>query len=144
MAPPITSCTRCRTHRKKCIPNIGPGGVLGPCERCVSIQVEDECFYGSNTAVHLLPSKSVIDQVQMSNVSVGQVRPVHQGYNSIGPVLEQYLNSFNAPLSSLEESNWELEDPDLLPTFDDWLIVFKRFTNNGIASPVDDMIDAEA
>ncbi|ORY39089.1 hypothetical protein BCR33DRAFT_720338 [Rhizoclosmatium globosum] len=52
--------------------------------------------------------------------------------------LQHYISALEAPLSNTNQSSsaattWELEDSSLLPTFDDWLLIFQDYVGpNGI------------
>ncbi|KAI9333145.1 hypothetical protein BDR26DRAFT_993181 [Obelidium mucronatum] len=54
---------------------------------------------------------------------------------SQNPVLQCILNVSEAPLIEQEGTEWQIEDPDLMPTFDDWLVVYLFSTSNGTPIP---------
>ncbi|ORY45574.1 hypothetical protein BCR33DRAFT_784339 [Rhizoclosmatium globosum] len=48
-----------------------------------------------------------------------------------------------SPQQSLGHANWTVEDPDLMPTQDDWTLVYRYITNNGQSPPVMFSIDGD-
>ncbi|KAJ3074010.1 hypothetical protein HDU99_001809, partial [Rhizoclosmatium hyalinum] len=112
-------------HHKKCVPI--PEAIS--CERCNDLGVEDECKYDP------LISSSLIS---VADLDLPQTVPLFTSQ-----VLDQLYTSFELPLSVYESKEWELEDPDLIPTLDDWLLVFNWFTRNGTRFPQAAGFDAE-
>ncbi|KAJ3294061.1 hypothetical protein HDU79_011498 [Rhizoclosmatium sp. JEL0117] len=48
------------------------------------------------------------------------------------------------PLISREEPMWDMEDPDLMPTLNDWILCHRMMTDDGKTSPISGEYDAEA
>ncbi|KAI9324226.1 hypothetical protein BDR26DRAFT_287044 [Obelidium mucronatum] len=64
-----------------------------------------------------------------------QTIPAPVEKTSQNPVLQCILNASETPLIDHEGTKWQIEDPDLMPTIDDWLVVYLFLTNNGTPIP---------
>ncbi|KAJ3295600.1 hypothetical protein HDU79_008789 [Rhizoclosmatium sp. JEL0117] len=62
---------------------------------------------------------------------------------NINPVLEEYLKAWGSPVID-QSLSFELEDTDLLPTFDDFLLVFNYYTDNGKSVSTSDSFDVQS
>ncbi|ORY25868.1 hypothetical protein BCR33DRAFT_726713 [Rhizoclosmatium globosum] len=109
-----------------------------------------------NLELPLSPHNQVPDRAQIPVVTdagfgggqwyysrLERATPFNVDVTSINPVLEQYLTTFDAPLSHTV-NDMTLVDPDLLPTFQDWLLAFKYYTESGTTPPLSDVLDAES
>ncbi|KAJ3286458.1 hypothetical protein HDU79_006461 [Rhizoclosmatium sp. JEL0117] len=62
--------------------------------------------------------------------------------NQFSRILHQFTLALESPLTNYDNPEWELEDPDLMPTLEDWSIVYEYFIRKGsISSP---LYDAES
>ncbi|ORY39114.1 hypothetical protein BCR33DRAFT_853670 [Rhizoclosmatium globosum] len=58
--------------------------------------------------------------------------------------LNQFMTALETPFINNESHNWEMEDPDLIPSTSDWLMMWAEITRYGKFAPMDDSFDAEA
>ncbi|KAJ3075124.1 hypothetical protein HDU99_001599, partial [Rhizoclosmatium hyalinum] len=65
-------------------------------------------------------------------------------WNSHGSTLKHYLTAMEAPLDELIGPDTSLEDPDLMPTFEDWLLVFNYYSDDGTSFPLSLFMDVES
>ncbi|KAI9339943.1 hypothetical protein BDR26DRAFT_918898 [Obelidium mucronatum] len=112
------NCFRCRRQKKKCDRRIPS---CGRCER-----THLTCQY-PNLPTRRLESPEIINPNQQIDLSADF--PI--GLRTI----------FDAALRPLEEhtshtSCWIINNPDLQPTFEDWLLVYAHFTKNHTVSPI--------
>ncbi|KAI9352601.1 hypothetical protein BDR26DRAFT_196118 [Obelidium mucronatum] len=59
-------------------------------------------------------------------------------------VLDHCLNLLATPLIDQEMRRWTLEDPDLMPSIEDWLLVWRVSTQHGTVRPIHFSFDGEA
>ncbi|ORY39147.1 hypothetical protein BCR33DRAFT_418788 [Rhizoclosmatium globosum] len=58
--------------------------------------------------------------------------------------LNKYMAAMERPLISREEPMWDMEDPDLMPTLNDWILCHRMMTDDGKTNPISGEYDAEA
>ncbi|KAJ3295596.1 hypothetical protein HDU79_008785, partial [Rhizoclosmatium sp. JEL0117] len=63
---------------------------------------------------------------------------------SHGSTLKHYLTAMETPLDELIGPDTSLEDPDLMPTFEDWLLVFNYYSDDGTSFPLSLFMDVES
>ncbi|KAJ3294670.1 hypothetical protein HDU79_010628 [Rhizoclosmatium sp. JEL0117] len=61
---------------------------------------------------------------------------------STNQLLDRYMTNWNTSLVDLF-TEMELEDPDLMATYQDWLLVYNHFTDNGLHRPKASYFDVE-
>ncbi|KAJ3063220.1 hypothetical protein HDU99_004943, partial [Rhizoclosmatium hyalinum] len=161
-----TACSRCRRQRKKCV--MGPLA----CERCVRLGVEKECIRPDNNnsvpdlsqsdepdlvppalisaaPIPLLPVQNLQSMQGIINVdgtaTSKSSSPSHYyARSSLSPsLLHHFMDAIESPIVDSKNSDWSMEDADLMPTFSDWLLVYNYLTNNGTEFPVSAEFDAE-
>ncbi|KAI9333146.1 hypothetical protein BDR26DRAFT_868655 [Obelidium mucronatum] len=154
-APPRTACNRCFKFKKRCVPT--PYG----CDRCArsGSPCSLESASGGLAATHpaMNSPSALLDRfMKVSGTSMIDLEE-EEGWNqdsepsldrpqtvpftatvdqtSENTVLQCILNASEAPLIEPEGAEWQIEDPDLMPTIDDWLVVYLFLTNNGTPIP---------
>ncbi|ORY47675.1 hypothetical protein BCR33DRAFT_76324 [Rhizoclosmatium globosum] len=167
--PKIRNCDECRRHNKACSKD--PDGCVS-CKRkgikCVYINqppqkaaevsgtIEDandlELGLGdvlspvsvpSTSSATLSPFSFTNDLMHMNSAVWNN--QVQSNYYPINPVLQRYVTAFETPLEDFEDPAMQLEDPDLMPTVDDWLLVYNHYTNSSDGSiKLNSMIDIES
>ncbi|KAJ3077192.1 hypothetical protein HDU99_001218, partial [Rhizoclosmatium hyalinum] len=110
------ACVRCHNSHVKC----NPGTDGGPCERC--LRLDASCFYVNGDMVEA----SLDSDSNASNKS-----PL----SCLGFPLQLYMNAMDTPLVEYELSRMDMEDPDLIPMLEDWMLVFNSLTKNGTVLP---------
>ncbi|KAI9333132.1 hypothetical protein BDR26DRAFT_868639 [Obelidium mucronatum] len=152
-APPGTACERCFKFKKRCVP--APYG----CDRCArsgslcSLEPASGGLAATHPAVNspsalldrfmTVSGTSMIDleeeegwnQDSEPSLDNLQTIPAPVEKTSQNPVLQCILNVSETPLIDHEGTAWQLEDPDLMPTIDDWLVVYHFLTDNGTPIP---------
>ncbi|ORY53415.1 hypothetical protein BCR33DRAFT_844752 [Rhizoclosmatium globosum] len=136
---PIKSCRRCYKHRKRC----EPGDTA--CKRCTDLGVEDECVYfdqdpSDNDPLIMSPNTLAIldDLVSFDFPFITPPR--------VSSVLEKYMVALDDPMMfevDTGKEGWELEDPDMLPTQEDWLLLYNHYTKNGEKEPIGMLFDIQ-
>ncbi|KAI9339988.1 hypothetical protein BDR26DRAFT_861930 [Obelidium mucronatum] len=58
-------------------------------------------------------------------------------------LLDSIVNVSETPLIDLQDKEWELQDPDLMPTLEDYFLVYNASTRNGTESPLFFSYDAD-
>ncbi|ORY27858.1 hypothetical protein BCR33DRAFT_601646 [Rhizoclosmatium globosum] len=154
------SCLRCRNHKKKCTPRVS-----GACERCYSIGVDYECSHSHELITPTTPSFPLPPPPLLLNTTTTPITAPDQnkspntptladaGLNWFDrqsgsttpppsqPVLTQIMNAFETPL--IQGDELAMEDPDLMPTREDWDLVYRYCTKNGTCRPLMVAMDGE-
>ncbi|KAJ3075308.1 hypothetical protein HDU99_001550, partial [Rhizoclosmatium hyalinum] len=58
--------------------------------------------------------------------------------------LNRFVKAFEVPLINTDSQHWEMEDPDLIPSTSDWMMMWAEITRYGKYAPTHDNYDAEA
>ncbi|KAJ3074109.1 hypothetical protein HDU99_001792, partial [Rhizoclosmatium hyalinum] len=58
--------------------------------------------------------------------------------------LNRFVNAFEVPLINTDSQNWEMVDPDLIASTDDWMMMWAEITRYGKYAPTDENYDAGA
>ncbi|KAJ3019872.1 UNVERIFIED_CONTAM: hypothetical protein HDU68_010468 [Siphonaria sp. JEL0065] len=106
-------CIRCRQSRRKC-------SLQTPsCERCLRLGVGTECTYPWTAVIPAVStSSSPTETPQRSSPKQPQ-----------GPTpLDQYMKALESNMVDQESGDWAVEDPDLMPTTQDWFLLHRFFT----------------
>ncbi|KAJ3011586.1 UNVERIFIED_CONTAM: hypothetical protein HDU68_001607 [Siphonaria sp. JEL0065] len=129
-----TSCNRCYSDKKKCIPI--PSGV---CERCN--KKGRECSFSLSQGSSAVTNTLLDQYMELSDTSLLDLE-VQNRWNTVGEpptfavrtTINNQIPSFSAldyitsmaemPLTDHEDQSWDLENPDLMATIDDWALVF--------------------
>ncbi|KAJ3298382.1 hypothetical protein HDU79_010968 [Rhizoclosmatium sp. JEL0117] len=117
-------------------------GFLGM-ERKRTILIQTESKLGSINSVGNpaeIPSSAIVSNIPALFNEVGD----SQSSLPSSTLLERYLKVFQEPLAMFGSNHRDLEDPDLLPKFEEWLPIFNFFTENGTVLPRSTWFDAEA
>ncbi|ORY53450.1 hypothetical protein BCR33DRAFT_732348 [Rhizoclosmatium globosum] len=155
-APRNRVCTPCFISHRLCV--LGADG--SACERCLKLGREDQCRYvlqlpqdqaniNPEPVIRNTPASSYSD-----NTFEGFTWSDQQSWGSIGsnlasPNLSTHTWAMHLFLQAMEQSvqehakePFDIEDPDLMPTLDDWLICSNYLTRNGTSPPLSRVIDA--
>ncbi|ORY46938.1 hypothetical protein BCR33DRAFT_715335 [Rhizoclosmatium globosum] len=147
MPLPLSACSRCHFRKKRCIYES-----QSACERCIQAGLDGEC------APYVPTSKPVEDKTACSRCQIRRRKCVPKGpscerciRNGIRNCLartstSRLLDTIDAPISDivdLENIDWSLEDPDLMPSNDDFALCVRYFTFNGTRPPAASMFDAD-
>ncbi|ORY31489.1 hypothetical protein BCR33DRAFT_856866 [Rhizoclosmatium globosum] len=169
MPPSLHRCKRCLQGHRKCVP--GPDN--SACERCVRLGKEGECVYELDKPL-VSPTTddastgSVGTSTAFPTISLALDRFMNAAESSLmdldtdewrdqapttlfgtqcfnSTALQQYMKAFETPMFDHGDKSMDLEDPDLMCTFDDWMLVFNWLSRNGTrAIPIARWMDAES
>ncbi|KAI9339982.1 hypothetical protein BDR26DRAFT_861919 [Obelidium mucronatum] len=126
-------CIRCRYYRRKCSLD------RPECDRCARLGFE--CEYpkrlvkGKYVTVSPSPAASTLSVSSSSTLEVPEEEtPSIQ--SQVPSVLGFLINTSEQSLEELEDCKWEIEDPDLMPTLEDFAIVYNFNTKGGSITPI--------
>ncbi|KAJ3283644.1 hypothetical protein HDU79_008879 [Rhizoclosmatium sp. JEL0117] len=130
MVKPSYACKPCRTAKRKCF----PGEIA--CERCVHQGIEADCVFESAAK----PQTAAPDSISAPLVppSVIPIETMHADWNHqiqqpwqrnylASEILDHIINEMDTPLVDKEEPHGTIEDIDLIPTYNDWLICYENY-----------------
>ncbi|KAI9343998.1 hypothetical protein BDR26DRAFT_225004 [Obelidium mucronatum] len=106
----LRDCLRCRRQRVPCDQQ------KPACQLCVALHVFDECHYPEDNSVSNQLSPHLVDYALTSRTDV----------------LTQVMAASETPLldDMLPNNDWSIQDPELIPTTNDWILVYSFFTAN--------------
>ncbi|KAJ3034291.1 hypothetical protein HDU99_010724, partial [Rhizoclosmatium hyalinum] len=133
----VASCKECRKHKKGCSKDI---------TGCISCKVKGvSCVYIKDPPQNVvLGMEDMIPVVNLINpITTMEVVGVQSNPYSTNQLLDRYMTNWNTSLVDLF-TEMELEDPDLMATYQDWLLVYNHFTDNGLHRPKASYFDVES